>query len=139
MRWLRAALLISLSYTACSRTDSDLPPPYASTSVPTERLGSAESIARGRALFAANCALCHGERADGRGQRAAGFSKAPANFTDPGWRQRTSARRAFYVIREGVRGSPMPSWKALGEDECWDLAAYVLSVARAAPRGRAGG
>jgi len=139
MRWLRAALLISLSSTACRGTDSDLPPPYASTSVPAERLRSPEAIARGRALFAANCALCHGERADGRGQRAAGFSKAPANFSDPGWRRRTSARRAFYVIREGVRGTPMPSWKALGEDDCWDLVAYVLSVGRPAPRERAGG
>jgi mono/diheme cytochrome c family protein len=138
MRWLRAALLISLSSTACSGTDSDLPPPYASTSVPGERLRSPEALARGRALFAANCALCHGERADGRGQRAAGFSKAPANFRDPAWQRRTSARRAYYVIREGVRGTPMPSWKALSEDECWDLVAWVLSVGRAVPRERAG-
>jgi mono/diheme cytochrome c family protein len=42
------------------------------------------------------------------------------------------------VIREGVRGTPMPSWKALSEDECWDLVAYVLSGARPPPRERAG-
>ena len=138
MRWRPAAVAISLTCTACSGTDSDLPQPYARAPVPAESLRSPESIARGRALYAANCALCHGERADGRGQRAAGFSRAPANFTDPAWRQRTSPRRAFYVIREGVRGTPMPSWKALGEGECWDLVAYVFSVGRAAPRGRAG-
>jgi len=33
----------------------------------------------------------------------------------------------------------MPSWKALSEDECWDLAAYVLSVGRGAAGGREGG
>jgi high-affinity iron transporter len=107
--------------------------------VPTARLRASEAVARGHALFVANCALCHGERADGRGQRAAGFSKAPANFTDPDWQRRTSARRAYYVIREGLRGTPMPSWKALSEDECWDLVAYVLSVGRPAASGRSGG
>ena len=128
MRWLRAGLLISLSCTACSGPDSDLPPPYAGLPVPAERLRSPEAVARGRALFLADCALCHGECADGRGRRAAGFTKAPANFTDPSWRQRVSPRRAFFVIREGLRGTPMPSWKALSEDESWDLVAYVLAA-----------
>lgn len=131
MRWRPVAVAISLTCTACSRIDSDLPPPYDRVRVPETELRSPEAIARGRVLFVANCALCHGERADGRGRRAAGFSKAPANFTDPDWQRRTSARRAYYVIREGLRGTPMPSWKALSEDECWDLVAYVLSVSQA--------
>jgi high-affinity iron transporter len=129
MRWRSVALLISLSSTACSGPDADLPPPYARLPVPSERLRSPEAQARGHALFLANCALCHGERADGRGRRAAGFARPPANFTDAGWRQRTSARRAYFAIREGLHGTPMPSWKALSEDECWDLVSYVLSVA----------
>jgi mono/diheme cytochrome c family protein len=37
--------------------------------------------------------------------------------------------RVFYVIREGMRGTPMAAWKVLGENETWDLVAYVLSVA----------
>ena len=35
--------------------------------------------------------------------------------------------------REGVRGTPMPAWKALGEGETWDIVAYVLSVAELGP------
>jgi len=139
MRWRLAAVAISLTCTACSGTDADLPPAYARVAVPAERLRSPEAVARGRALFVVNCVLCHGARADGRGQRAAGFSKKPADFTDPAWRERTSARRAYFAIREGLRGTPMPSWKALSEDECWDLAAYVLSVARGPDDPRAGG
>jgi mono/diheme cytochrome c family protein len=60
--------------------------------------------------------------------RREGLSAPPADFTDPAWRRRTSPRRAYFVIREGVRGTPMPGWKALGEPEAWDLVAYVLSV-----------
>jgi len=128
MRRLLAALAISLTSTACRGVDADLPPAYRRLTVPRERLGSPEARARGQALFAANCALCHGERGDGHGKRAAGFAKAPANFTDPYWRRQATPRRVFFVIREGLRGTPMPAWSFLSEDETWDLAAYVLSL-----------
>lgn len=128
MRRLLATFTISLAFTACRGTDSDLPPAYRRRDVPVARLRAPEAVARGKALFTANCVLCHGERGDGRGRRSAGFSKAPANFTDPAWRRRTTPRRVFYVIREGLRGTPMPAWSFLSEEETWDLAAYVLSL-----------
>ena len=128
MRRLVAALAISLTFTACRGEDATLPPAYRRVEVPTEKLRSADARARGRVLFAANCALCHGETGDGHGQRAAGFAKAPANFTDPYWRRGVTPRRVFFVIREGLRGTPMPSWGYLSEGETWDLVAYVLSL-----------
>lgn len=134
MRWRLAGVLISLTFTACRGADSDLPPPYDRVRVPEARLRSPEAVARGRALFAEDCVLCHGERADGRGRRAAGFAKAPADFTDPAWRRRVTPRRVFFVIREGLHGTPMPSWKWLSVDESWDLVAYVLSVGAAPAR-----
>ena len=123
----RSAPLLALALWAC-RADGDLPPAYRDTAVPNERLASADARARGRALFLQHCALCHGENADGKGVRREGFSSQPRDFTDPGWRRQASARRVFYAIREGVRGTPMPSWKALDEKDCWDVVAYVLSV-----------
>ena len=83
----------------------------------------------GRSLFLTHCALCHGERADGRGTRREGFAQPPRDFTDDMWRRGTSARRVYFAIREGVHGTPMPSWKVLPEEAVWDLVAYVLSVA----------
>jgi mono/diheme cytochrome c family protein len=62
------------------------------------------------------------------------LSVPAADFTDPTWRARVTPRRAYFVIREGVRGTPMPAWKALDEDEVWDLVAYVLSVAVQIPK-----
>ncbi|MGD8894798.1 MAG: cytochrome c [Acidobacteriota bacterium] len=135
MRWLPAALAISLTCTACNGPDSDLPPSYRHVAVPAERLRSGEAIARGEALYETHCALCHGERGDGRGRRSAGFAKRPTRFADPGWRDRTTPRRVFFTIREGVSGTPMPSWRWLSEDETWDLAAYVLSLAGTASPG----
>jgi high-affinity iron transporter len=98
--------------------------------VPEARLRSAEARESGRELFLANCALCHGERGDGHGRRSAGFAKAPANFTDPAWRRAATARRVFFAIREGLRGTPMPAWSTFSDDETWDLVAYVLSLGK---------
>jgi mono/diheme cytochrome c family protein len=128
MRRLLACLTISLTLTACRGPDSDLPEAYRRAEVPAARLASPKARAQGKALFAVNCVLCHGERGDGRGLRASGFAKPPANFTDPAWRRGATPRRVYFAIREGVHGTAMPSWRWLREDETWDLVAYVLSI-----------
>jgi high-affinity iron transporter len=119
-----------LGCSACRDRDSDLPPAYRDLTVPVRRLASQEARERGHRLFQEHCVLCHGERGDGRGIRREGLSRPPRDFTDPGWRSRTSARHVYFAIREGVRGTPMPSWKALDENDAWDLVAYVLSLGR---------
>jgi mono/diheme cytochrome c family protein len=109
-----------------------LPSEYRRIEVPVERLGSAEARARGSVLFLEHCALCHGERGDGRGARREGLTRAPRDFTNPAWRASTSPRRVFHAIREGSPLTPMPGWKALTEQDAWDMTAYVLSLG--APR-----
>ena len=82
-------------------------------------------------MFVQSCALCHGERGDGHGLRREGLTRPPRDFTDPGWRQLTSPRRVFFAIREGVKGTAMPAWRNLSEQDAWDLTAYVLSLGKA--------
>jgi mono/diheme cytochrome c family protein len=125
-----AAVTLLLGLWACN--PSGLPREYADADVPEERLNSAEARERGRVLFLDHCAICHGERADGHGPRR-NLSRPAANFADPTWRARMNPRRAYYVIREGLRRTPMPAWKILDEDQTWDLVAYVLSVVEQGP------
>jgi len=120
---------LALVLSGCS-PDRDLPASYRDLAVPEERLASREARERGRTLYQQNCSLCHGVEADGRGVRREGFSSPPRDFTDPDVRRRVSPRRMFFEIREGVRGTAMPSWKSLSEGETWDLVAYLRSVAR---------
>ena len=117
-----------LAFSACRGGDGDLPEPYRSMTVPEAQLRSTEAREHGRKLFLQYCALCHGERADGRGVRQQALSTPPRDFTDRAWRERTSPRRLFQVIREGSPGTAMPAWKSLEESDAWDLAAYLLAV-----------
>jgi high-affinity iron transporter len=96
--------------------------------VPWDRIRSAEARQRGRELYLRYCVLCHGEQADGRGVRSMGLDRKPADFTNREWSGTDAPARAYHAIREGVSGTPMPSWNALSEAESWDLVAYLVSV-----------
>jgi high-affinity iron transporter len=122
--WLAGALAFALS--ACER---DVPAAYRSAAVPVARLSDPAARERGARLFARHCALCHGERGDGRGVRRLGLSTPPRDLTDPRWQGRTSPLKMFAVLREGVPGTAMPAWSGtLSPDDTWDVVAHVRSL-----------
>ena len=125
---LLSAVLMWLVLPGCADVDRDLPRPYRSVEVPDRRIASVDARMRGGRLFGEYCALCHGERGDGRGVRREGLTRPPRDFTNPSWRQSTSPRHVFYAIREGLADTPMPNWKALSEQDAWDMTAYVLTL-----------
>ncbi len=95
------------------------------------RLLSSAARARVGALFVRHCAICHGDAGDGRGRRRAGFESRPADFTSTAWRSRMTPAAVFDAIRNGKRGTSMPAWRVLADEEIVDLTAYVLSLAEA--------
>lgn len=127
------ALVISLALSACSAEDAPSTIDYSKVEVPVERLSSDDARARGRLVFREKCALCHGERADGRGARREGLSGKPINFHNKEWRANTTPLRVFEVLSEGKRGTSMPAWPTLSSEQKWDIIAYVLSVAEDGP------
>ena len=82
--------------------------------------------ARGKALFAANCAACHG--ADGGGNQMIG---AP-NLTDSNWLFGSSLQTIEQTIEQGRNGH-MPAQKGnLSADKIHVLAAYVYGLSHGA-------
>lgn len=73
-------------------------------SEPTWATGKAASVAKGRAVFAENCVVCHGEQ--GRGNQAVG---AP-NLTDQSWVYGGDIN-AIYTTIDGGRQGEMPAWE----------------------------
>jgi cytochrome c oxidase cbb3-type subunit 3 len=81
---------------------------------------------RGKALFAANCAACHG--ADGTGNQMLG---AP-NLTDSNWLFGSSLQTIEQTIEQGRNGH-MPAQKGnLSADKIHVLAAYVYGLSHGA-------
>jgi len=97
------------------------------------------AVARGAGVYEKlQCGKCHGS--DGRGtDRVAktfvddwGQPLPVANLTEP-WTFRGGAtpKDVYLRFRTGMSGSPMPSFKdAASDDDMWDLAHYVVSLAR---------
>lgn len=128
IRRIAIVILMSLVWPGCGDGDRSLPREYRGIVVPSTWLTSSEARTRGAALFRESCALCHGERGDGRGARREGLTTQPRDFTSPDWRASTTPRRVFFAIREGLHGTAMPSWKTLSERDAWALTAHVLSI-----------
>lgn len=117
------ALLTALVSLSCSQP-ADLPPDL------DARVASDSARRSGRQLYLEYCALCHGERGDGLGARVSAFATPPRDFTSQAWRQSVTPPRVFRSIRNGIPGTAMPGWRALGDDALADLTAYVLSLAQ---------
>jgi high-affinity iron transporter len=85
-------------------------------------------LREGSALFAQNCAACHGPTGNGDGPAAAALKPRPANFHSDDVMASLTPFKAFNVIRFGVRGTAMAPFASLDEKERWDLAFYLFTL-----------
>lgn len=90
-----------------------------------------QTIDRGRALFQANCAICHGPRGLGDGPQAFLLQPRPVNLQlhvpqhAPG--------EIHYWISEGVAGTGMPAWKeTIPDTQRWEIVRYLQALASGA-------
>jgi putative heme-binding domain-containing protein len=81
---------------------------------------TAQEVARGRALFEAQCAYCHGT--DGDGGRG-------ANLARPALRRAPTDQALFRVVNRGIPGTGMPG-NAMSARETWQVVAFVRSLGR---------
>jgi len=91
---------------------------------------TAESLARGAALFAQNCAVCHGATGHGDGPAAAAMAVRPANFHDAHHSGFYAPGVKFWIISHGLE-SGMPSFgERLTPLQRWDLVNHVINLPR---------
>ena len=86
----------------------------------------------GQAVFAANCATCHGERGLGDGPAATGLEPPPADLTDGAWTTGDGSLQAVTnTVEHGSPGTAMIGWKGtLTDAEIAAVAAYVKELGR---------
>lgn len=99
--------------------------PDAAAAVPNPLSGDEAATEAGGELYAANCALCHGETGEGDGPAATGMEPPPADL-HADHVQGLSDGALFYIISHGRPDTPMPAWEnQLTEDERWQVVNYL--------------
>jgi len=110
------------------RTRVLIPALAASLGVPAEA-PAARDAARGAALYASECARCHGAAGDGNGDEAASFTPRPPSPRDAR-AARWSVEQIYGAVTYGVDGTAMASYRdAYDEAQRWDVAAYTAKLA----------
>jgi mono/diheme cytochrome c family protein len=104
----------------------------------------AEALKNGKRIYYQNCLPCHGDRVDGQGHFAHGFSPTPASFADNGTIAQLTESYVFWRVAKGGPGLPregtpwnsaMPVWENfLTEDEMWSVVAYIYEQSGWKPR-----
>lgn len=96
--------------------------PFPVTPVPTVP-GSTGDPTQGKALFAENCAMCHGD--DGQGRRGASLDKGFSSINPQQFVRAT--------VAQGIDNTAMPAWSQsyggpLTESEIDDISAFIITL-----------
>ena len=87
-----------------------------------------ESMAKAKKTYNMDCAMCHGEKGDGKGELAADM-KNVTNFTAPDEMKDRTDGELFYIIRKG-KGEMPPEGDRAKDDDIWGLVNYVRAFGK---------
>lgn len=85
-----------------------------------------ESLRRGEELYLKSCALCHGNKGDGKGPAAAALSTPPANFLDKHHSGMYNPGEKYWIIGNGSGVTGMPAFPDISPVDRWHLTNYIL-------------
>jgi cbb3-type cytochrome c oxidase subunit III len=121
--FLLCATLVSLPSLVAAASSS----PPSSSGEPDSKKSAQSSAERGRAVYANNCARCHG--GDGTSQTTMGQMTEAPDLTDAGWQRGKSNSRMLASVAQG-RGE-MPAFKKkLSRQDIAAAVAYVRTLKR---------
>lgn len=86
-------------------------------------------IEQTKALFSANCSMCHGPSGKGDGPLAKNLTPEPTNFTNEERATNRSLMGLFDAVSNGIEDTPMVAFTQFNEQQRWSLAFYVGSLA----------
>jgi putative copper export protein/mono/diheme cytochrome c family protein len=124
-RWAGAGVAVALCIYAAPHLDLLRVPAYPTSFYESPTGFAASGIVSGLALYARDCADCHGAGGRGDGKLAAGLPVPPADLT-AGHLWEHPDGELYWWISHGMptpdgAGLAMPAFPALGEDDVWAL------------------
>jgi mono/diheme cytochrome c family protein len=134
VRLAAAAAALLLTAVACGRGSG--PPPRDALQEAFREDGLTADEARGRALFAARCATCHGAEGHGDGQNAYNLVPPPPDFRESLAKVSATDRRKIVEGGTAAVGRSAlcpPNGRAFRPEEADAVLAWLAVAARAAP------
>ena len=85
-------------------------------------------VAKGKALFAVNCASCHGKEGFGDGPASVALNPKPRNFHEGYWKYGGGVARIVQTISTGSPGTAMAAFTNIPLEDRFALAHFVRSL-----------
>ena len=90
------------------------------------------SVDRGKKVFKTQCALCHGEKGDGKGDLAKDMNLNLPDFTQADSLSKRTDGELFTIVATGK--DPMPSQKGrMPEPQMWNVVNYLRALGGKVP------
>lgn len=105
---------------------ASVPADYASKVNPVKP--TSESQARAKKMYGWDCAMCHGDNGDGKGDVASEQKLTMRDYRDPASLKAMSDGEIFYIIQKGKGQMPAEGDRAKTE-EIWNLVIYLRKMA----------
>ncbi len=90
------------------------------------------SVDRGKKVYKTQCALCHGDKGDGKGDLATEMKLNVPDLTKPGFLDGRTDGELFALV--GTGKDPMPSQKGrMPEQQLWNVVNYLRALGGKVP------
>jgi mono/diheme cytochrome c family protein len=123
--------LLTLSHSsqqpAAAPAQSGIPPEAARMVNPVKP--TAESQAHAKKVYGYDCAMCHGENGNGKGDVVADMKLSLKDYTDPAALKDMTDGEIFYIIKNGKGQMTGEGERAKAED-IWNMVVYVRSLSK---------
>ena len=84
---------------------------------------------KGKLIYAQKCGSCHGKEGKGDGPFGKNLTPPAANLADPAGTGRKTDAELLEKIAKGGKGTAMPAFKSLSDQERTDVLSYVRTLA----------
>jgi mono/diheme cytochrome c family protein len=90
---------------------------------------TSESQAHAKKVYGYDCAMCHGENGNGKGDLVADLKLTLKDYTDPAALKDLSDGEIFYIIKNG-KGQMTGEGERAKADDIWNMVIYVRSLSK---------
>ena len=127
--FILTTLFLTSAFVSEFQNPWNIPDKYKKMKNPTDS-SDKEGLLDGKAIFAKQCASCHGKKGMGDGSKAATLKGDLGDFSDPEFFKTQTDGELFYKITKGKDDMPTFKKKIANEEDVWLTINYIKTLAK---------